>query len=364
MIDIKITQKRLIITWQDGEQSSFNYIWLREAYQNSNRQRKGSLLDIPQNIAIQSAVVNDKEQLEITWNNQKETSLFDLDWLRQNCYANQKKNNRWQPKLWDASSMTTLPVADYNAIITDKKVLRDWLGMFRDYGFGLLKNVPKERGVIVKLANSLSYVNPYIWQQEIYDVEKKINPKYIADTNVALNPHTDGSYVYATPTAQILHCLENTVEGGESTLVDGFKIATVLREQHPEKFELLTNWNIRHAYQYRSKEKNLDYEVEAPLIRLDSQGNLEQIRFAYHSLQPFEFPLEIMEAYYDAFYVFNKMIVDASYQLEFKLMPGDLYMIDNYRMLHGRKSFSATAGHRHLQTCYLGRDGLWGHLRV
>ena len=40
-----------------------------------------------------------------------------------------------------------------------------------------------------------------------------------------------------------------------------------------------------------------------------------------------------------------------------KLGPGDLFIVDNRRVLHGRKGFTS-AGGRHLQGCYADRDGL------
>ena len=43
--------------------------------------------------------------------------------------------------------------------------------------------------------------------------------------------------------------------------------------------------------------------------------------------------------------------------------PGDLFIVDNRRVLHGRKAF-ATAGGRHLQGCYADLDGLLSTLAV
>ena len=35
-----------------------------------------------------------------------------------------------------------------------------------------------------------------------------------------------------------------------------------------------------------------------------------------------------------------------NYRIEFKLMPGDLLMMDNYRLLHGRTEFDTNEGSR------------------
>ena len=44
-------------------------------------------------------------------------------------------------------------------------------------------------------------------------------------------------------------------------------------------------------------------------------------------------------------------------EVTFKLAPGELFIVDNTRVLHARKGFSG-AGKRWLQGCYADRDGL------
>ena len=49
--------------------------------------------------------------------------------------------------------------------------------------------------------------------------------------------------------------------------------------------------------------------------------------------------------------------------IKFKLMPGDLLMMDNYRLLHGRTEFNPNEGNRFLQGCYIDYDSSEGKLR-
>ena len=51
------------------------------------------------------------------------------------------------------------------------------------------------------------------------------------------------------------------------------------------------------------------------------------------------------------------------YRIEFKLLPGDLLMMDNYRLLHGRTSFNANEGNRFLQGCYIDYDSTEGKIK-
>jgi gamma-butyrobetaine dioxygenase len=87
------------------------------------------------------------------------------------------------------------------------------------------------------------------------------------------------------------------------------------------------------------------------------------IRYSNHSVQPFLLPVDQMEAYYAAYRTFATMRESDHYQLRIKLNSGDLYMVDNRRVLHGRTGFSSS-GARHLQSCYIECDELLSRLAV
>jgi trimethyllysine dioxygenase len=63
-----------------------------------------------------------------------------------------------------------------------------------------------------------------------------------AYTDFALPAHTDNSY-YTDPCGlQVFHLLSHEQgSGGQTLLVDGFYAASILRELHPESYELLSN---------------------------------------------------------------------------------------------------------------------------
>jgi gamma-butyrobetaine dioxygenase len=45
------------------------------------------------------------------------------------------------------------------------------------------------------------------------------------------------------------------------------------------------------------------------------------------------------------------------FEIRFLLETGDLLMMDNRRLLHGRTGFDPAEGLRHLQGCYIDIDG-------
>ena len=56
---------------------------------------------------------------------------------------------------------------------------------------------------------------------KLFNVQIKKDPTDTAYTDSALSSHTDNPYREPIPGIQFLHCLENNVSGGLSTLVDG-----------------------------------------------------------------------------------------------------------------------------------------------
>ncbi len=50
---------------------------------------------------------------------------------------------------------------------------------------------------------------------------------------------------------------------------------------------------------------------------------------------------EKLELYYAARNKISEMYNSKKFRIEFKLKPGDLLMMDNYRLLHGRTEYNA-----------------------
>ena len=49
--------------------------------------------------------------------------------------------------------------------------------------------------------------------------------------------------------------------------------------------------------------------------------------------------------------------------IKFKLEKGDLSMMDNHRLLHGRTAYDPSEGKRYLKGCYIDHDSTEGKLR-
>ena len=88
------------------------------------------------------------------------------------------------------------------------------------------------------------------------------------------------------------------------------------------------------------------------------------MRFNNRSAAPIvDVPFSEMPTFYAAYRRFAEILESPSMEVTFKLRPGELFIVDNTRVLHGRKAYAGT-GTRHLQGCYADKDGLLSTLSV
>jgi gamma-butyrobetaine dioxygenase len=184
-------------------------------------------------------------------------------------------------------------------------------------------------------------------------VVSKPDPDSLAYTAHALSPHIDLVSREMLPGIQLLHCLVFEATGGDSILVDGFACAAELAATDPASFELLTATPL--PFRYRDG-ASTDVSARVPLIRLDTDGSVREVRFSNALLAPLDVTPDRMLPTYRALRAFGGLIRSGRFELRVRLQPGDVMCFDNYRVLHGRAEFDPNSGHRHLQGCYVDRD--------
>jgi gamma-butyrobetaine dioxygenase len=186
------------------------------------------------------------------------------------------------------------------------------------------------------------------------------DPTNLAYTAVALGVHTDNPYRDPEPGVQLLHCLESDAPGGESILVDGFRAAEDLRREDPAGFRLLA----QRYLSFRFSDRDADLSARTPVIELDDDGAVEAIHFNNRSADALDAPLEEVEPWYRAYRQFACLLRRPENELRLRLAPGQLLMMQNDRALHGREAFDPNLGRRHLQGCYVDKDGVASRLAV
>lgn len=342
----------LTITWNDGEQSEFYYIWLRDNAPENRHANGQKLVDTATiDLEIRPKLITHADTIAIEWDDGT-TSHFDPAWLRATLNP-----QRWQPTLWDGE-LDTLPSADFAAMNADQTILTKWLQGVRDYGFALVHNVPIESQALFKVVDLFGYVRETNYGR-YFDVQAVADPINLAYTGLALGGHTDNPYRNPVPTLQLLHCLQNSAAGGESTLVDGWRVAEEIRQIDPDAFGLLTTIPVK----FRFRSEDADLSAESPYIQLNAHDEIIGMRFNNRSAEPFTCPPDQMLAFYRAHRLLATLLEDDRFKITFKLSAGDLFIVDNTRVLHGRTGYTGV-GTRHLQGCYADKDSLLSKLAV
>ncbi|MEQ1950453.1 2-trimethylaminoethylphosphonate dioxygenase [Mesorhizobium sp. CN2-181] len=352
------------LNWTDGSAARFHAVWLRDnaldekTRSPGNNQRLITILDVPADTRIGEAAVAGGD-LSLRFLPEDKTVRFSAAWLAAHAYDRDvSRRPGWTDdgiERWTRDTMQhALPRAGFGAASVRGLVLRDWLAAVHRSGFAVMDGLPAESGALLKVVDMFGYVRETNYGRW-FEVRAEVNPNNLAYTNLGLQAHTDNPYRDPVPTLQILACVENTVEGGESSVVDGFSVAAALQDEDPEGFRLLSSHAARFEYVGSA---GVRLRSKRPMIELGPDGELIAIRFNNRSLAPVvDVPFDDMAAFYRAYRRFAELIEDPSFEVSFKLEAGQAFIVDNTRVMHARRAFSGS-GKRWLQGCYADKDGL------
>ncbi|MFO1468469.1 MAG: trimethyllysine dioxygenase [Steroidobacteraceae bacterium] len=367
--DLLLNSARLVdgeveVTWKGKVSASrFAPCWLRDhcharhSLHPDTLQRQVDTFSIPVDLQpAQIEIAEGGRQLHITWKHDGVRSEWPAAFLWK---ISQTEGREVAPRrrLWDRESMgEAFPSVPFAQIIdSDAGALR-WLSLVEEYGFALATGVPVSVEGTEQLARRVGYVRSTIFGG-MWDFTANLAFKDTAYTPVAIGPHTDGTYSLDSPGFQMFHCLEFNGEGGESTLVDGFRVADHIRRTDPISFEVLTH--VQVPAQYLGDGVHL--RAEHPIIALDHNGDYRQVAYNNYDRAPFRLPTPRMNAFYKALKLWDALVNDPAYEICFRLAPGTALLFDNWRTLHGRRAYR---GYRRLCGAYLNKEDFDSKLRV
>lgn len=357
---------RVHLTWADGRISPFHHQWLRDncpcpqCVYSVTREQVLEIVDVPEDLAPAEIRVDDQGRLCVAWQDGHH-SRFDPGWLRAHAYDDQSRAerlaNRPQRRLWQHDLQ--LPVFEYQAVMEETDALLRWLLAVRDIGLTQVRGVPTEPGSLKRIAQRISFIRESNFGV-LFNVQSKADADSNAYTAFNLPLHSDLPTRELQPGLQFLHCLVNDADGGESIFVDGFAIAEALRREDPQAFDTL----CRLPVEFRNKDRHSDYRCLAPIIALDTLGQVSEIRMANFLRGPFDTSVEQMPRLYRAYRRFIALTREPRFRLMQRLEPGQLWCFDNRRTLHARNAFDPATGARHFQGCYVDRDELLSRILV
>ena len=352
----------LDLTWSDSKSSHFHYLWLRDNCPSTlhpdTQERVFDQLSVSEGIhAVELAVDND--QLIINWSEGKHRSVFEGKWLRQHAYAGDlAPDNQPTAKSWDHTFLDNLNAANYLDLLQDDHTLFNWMKQLDQDGLSLVKGIPATEAALDEIANRIDYQRQTNFGVT-FEVKSEPKPINLAYTSLALPLHTDLSNFETPPGYQFLHCLANDSAGGESVFADGLRVLEDMRDEAPDHFNLLSTV----AVPFRFHDDAHDIRHHHPVINLDHNGNIVELKYNAHLASIFDLPEAIMHDYYIAYRDLMARLRLEKYRINFRLDEGTMAVFDNRRVLHGRQAFEPT-GRRHLRGCYVDRSEFQSRLRI
>jgi gamma-butyrobetaine dioxygenase len=346
---------QLTIDLGDGRRFAVHPLWLRErcldakTFDLQTGQRLGDPSDWDLKLALTAVSEPEPGRIRVRFSDGHEFDFAARDILEEAALG-PGSHDIPPPRLWDGT-FTSYPRAQWTAKPSDAE-LAGWVTDFLEYGFLIFEGVPTVPRTLFQVGATFGFTRETNFGA-LFEVRSEPVANDLAYTSLPLDPHTDNPYRWPVPGVQLLHCLVNETSGGLSTLVDGFAAAEALRARDPEAFQLLTRTSVR----FRFRDAVTELAASVPLIELDAAGGLLAIHFSPRlDFVPLG-PPESLDRYYRARRALDYLLRSPEFEIRFLLESGDLLMMDNRRLLHGRTGFDTAEGLRHLQGCYIDIDG-------
>jgi trimethyllysine dioxygenase len=367
-VRLSVAQPRgegLQLSFTDGRPDlTLSLLWLRDhcpsplTQHPETHQRLADTLEIPPDLAADSiAIESDGRLLCVRWRHDGHLSRYEAAFL-----AGLRPDPEVLPvvrEIWDGERIRAhLPQVSYASFMQSDLVLLEALEQLERFGLCWIESVPATPEATQALAERIAYIRLTIFGG-YYDFTANLEHKDTAYTSLAIGPHTDGTYSFDAPGYQIFHCLAAECTGGENVLIDGFQVAAVMREEHPDDYRVLTR--VKIPGQYLDHSRGIQLMARRPLFRLDDRDTLVQVSYNNHDRAPFVLPPAEHRSFYRALTRFARLCAEPALQYRRRLLPGTVLLFDNWRLLHARDAY---VGYRRLAGAYLNKEDVESRLRV
>jgi gamma-butyrobetaine dioxygenase len=350
-------------------------LWLRDAcscelcVDPSSKQKRFQTSDIPLEVNYLAKDVGPDGSLSVTWSNDIQgfgsahVSTYTKDFL--SLYGSSKSaafrySRHKAMKLWDKAMITeSVKFIDFSHYISQDSVLDDVLGQLREYGLVFLCNVPESEKAIEDIAGRIGPLKNTFYGLT-WDVKSVPEAKNVAYTHQYLGLHMDLLYTDSPPSLQLLHCLKNTCEGGNSLFRDSYQAAAQLKEENREAFYHLGRQKTSFVYDNAGE----NYSQQRFVISPEWDRGIKNVNWS----PPFQGPFHIkggifssngvstFRSYTAALKEFAARIEATKNIYEYRLKEGECVIFDNRRVLHARRAFDINSGERWLKGAYLDAD--------
>ncbi|CAK9005963.1 Trimethyllysine dioxygenase, partial [Durusdinium trenchii] len=372
------------LVFEDGHASAFHPVWLLDHDPSTihatslQRQLDSAALDLDTPAPDSIEVQDQGQQVVLKWASRAEPLSLSASWLREHCYDDKARKERHeaaaaQRSFWKAADLPKSKVlrVDCQDVLRKDDTVVDLLQELVRTGVVIVSNMPsgsaETEEVVRRIGPPRETFYQAMWDTAPKDASQVNDTAYTKD---GLDCHTDTSYLIDSAGLQLFNCVaqsdavnpsglndEGEIEGA-TKLLDGFKVLDDMRREHPDVFKFFCETPLK----WHCIEDGVHVRSWEPVVEFDPEtDNFKRFRYNLYDLSPIDYlPHDKIPDYYKATKVINAYIRSPEYISYMRLEPGEMAIIDNGRVCHGRTAFQ---GFRNMVGCYVGRDDWLSTLR-
>lgn len=340
-----------------------------------SKQRSFRTSDIRWNVYPRHVKLEGK-QLEIKWENdipgydKEHTSTWNVDYLKKPVIDTHDITSiETKPRRWDAEMMRSMQHwISFDEYMNNDAEFAAAMKHLSHAGLIFVKDIPSSREMVEKIATRMGPLRNTFYGST-WDVRTVPQAKNVAYTNQFLGFHMDLLYMNEPPGYQLLHCLENSCEGGESLFTDTFRVANLMRTMYPDFWKILTMTSLSYEYVHEGS----IYHNTWPVFELGKEEHLRHVNYSppFQSALPLSTGANLGEdrtrlrtTYNRALRMFAQLLQHKTFAFKRKLNPGECVIFANRRVAHARNEFNTSTGSRWLAGAYVDEDALLSRYAV
>lgn len=159
----------------------------------------------------------------------------------------------------------------------------------------------------------------------------------VFEGNSILGQHVDGTF---SPLGEVktslLFCEQQALSGGESVLFNAYRAIKDMEYSHPHFVAALSS---PEALRRRSTFKGISEEMIGPVFGVDAETGLDAVRLAFDDSADWEYGFQRVPYLIEAVSMLREFLDCPEFNLTFMLKEGDVLVMDNTRITHGRAPF-------------------------
>lgn len=219
-------------------------------------------------------------------------------------------------------------------------------------GIVYLKNVPKDEDSIVHITTRMANIRETFYGRT-FDVRAKPNAENVAYTSGYLGLHQDLLYLEPPPQIQVLHCMENSCQGGESLFSDGERVGRLLWP-YMDRYKMAPLADHFIPYQY---DRNGYHYFSSRYVIDQNEGGFAGVYWSPPFQGRYISAAKDLRRWIEPARIFEGLINAEDAMHQRKMEPGECVLFDNLRVMHGRTAFDASGGgSRWLRGAYIAAE--------